>query len=41
VIQKTGHPRNSMGVRFFGPPCMVSSAMLLFSLFLLISLYDE
>jgi len=21
VVQKSGHPRNSMGVRFFGPPC--------------------
>jgi len=24
VVQKRGHPRNSMGVRFFGPPCMVT-----------------
>ena len=22
VVQKSGHPRNSMGVRFFGPPCI-------------------
>jgi len=22
VVPKSGHPRNSIGVRFFGPPCM-------------------
>jgi len=22
VVQKSGHLRNSMGVRFFGPPCI-------------------
>jgi len=22
VVQKSGHPRNSMDVRFFGPPCI-------------------